>query len=51
MTTAAPLHPDRNLAMELVRATEAAAIRASPFVGKGDKNAADGAAEIGRAHV
>ena len=44
MTTAAPLHPDRNLAMELVRATEAAAIRASPFVGKGDKNAADGAA-------
>jgi len=42
----APLyeHPDRNLAMELVRATEAAAIRAQPFIGKGDKNAADGAA-------
>lgn len=40
----AVLHPDRNLAMELVRATEAAAIRAFPFVGKGDKNAADGAA-------
>lgn len=39
-----PLHPDRNLAMELVRATEAAAIRAYPFIGKGDKNAADGAA-------
>lgn len=37
-------HPDRNLAMELVRATEAAAIRAVPFIGKGDKNAADGAA-------
>ena len=37
-------HPDRNLGMELVRATEAAAIRASPFIGKGDKNAADGAA-------
>lgn len=36
--------PDRNLAMELVRATEAAAIRASPFIGKGDKNAADKAA-------
>ncbi|MGO1539663.1 MAG: class II fructose-bisphosphatase [Leucobacter sp.] len=36
--------PDRNLAMELVRATEAAAIRATPFVGRGDKNAADGAA-------
>jgi fructose-1,6-bisphosphatase II len=30
--------------MELVRATEAAAIRAVPFIGKGDKNAADGAA-------
>lgn len=38
------LHPDRNLAMELVRATEAAAIRAAPWVGRGDKNAADGAA-------
>jgi fructose-1,6-bisphosphatase II len=38
------LHPDRNLAMELVRATEAAAIRATPFIGRGDKNAADGAA-------
>jgi len=37
-------HPDRNLALELVRATEAAAIRAVPWIGKGDKNAADGAA-------
>jgi len=37
-------HPDRNLAMELVRATEAAAIRAAPWIGRGDKNAADGAA-------
>ena len=36
--------PDRNLALELVRATEAAAIRASAFIGLGDKNAADGAA-------
>src|SRR3954453_21685666 len=36
--------PDRNLAMELVRATEAAAIRAVPFIGRGDKNAADKAA-------
>ena len=44
MNYVAPLHPDRNLAMELVRATEAAAIRATPFIGKGDKNAADGAA-------
>ena len=38
------LHPDRNLALELVRATEAAAIRAVPFIGRGDKNGADGAA-------
>lgn len=38
------LHPDRNLAMELVRATEAAAIRAFPFIGRGDKIGADGAA-------
>lgn len=36
--------PDRNLALELVRATEAAAIRASAYIGMGDKNAADGAA-------
>ena len=41
---AVKLRPDRNLAMELVRATEAAAIRAFPFVGRGDKLAADGAA-------
>lgn len=38
------LHPDRSLGMELVRATEAAAIRAVPYIGRGDKNAADGAA-------
>jgi fructose-1,6-bisphosphatase II len=38
------LHPDRNLAMELVRATEAAAIRATPWIGRGEKNLADGAA-------
>jgi fructose-1,6-bisphosphatase II len=37
-------NPDRNLGMELVRATEAAAIRAVPFIGRGDKLAADGAA-------
>jgi fructose-1,6-bisphosphatase II len=35
---------DRNLALELVRATEAAAIRATPWIGKGRKNDADGAA-------
>lgn len=38
------LQPDRNLAMELVRATEAAAVQATPWIGRGDKNAADGAA-------
>lgn len=38
------LHPDRNLALELVRATEAAAIRAVPWIGRGDKLGADGAA-------
>jgi len=36
--------PDRNLALELVRVTEAAALAASRWVGRGDKNAADGAA-------
>jgi fructose-1,6-bisphosphatase II len=36
--------PDRNIAMELVRVTEAAAIAASRFVGRGDKLAADSAA-------
>jgi len=36
--------PDRNLAMELVRVTESAALAAARWVGRGDKNAADGAA-------
>jgi fructose-1,6-bisphosphatase II len=36
--------PDRNLALELVRVTEAAALAASRWVGRGDKNGADGAA-------
>ncbi|NCW83727.1 MAG: fructose-bisphosphatase class II, partial [Acidimicrobiia bacterium] len=36
--------PDRNLALELVRVTESAALAASKWVGRGDKNAADGAA-------
>jgi len=36
--------PDRNLAMELVRTTEAAALAASKWVGRGDKEGADGAA-------
>jgi fructose-1,6-bisphosphatase II len=36
--------PDRNLAMELVRVTEAAAMAAGRWVGRGDKNGGDQAA-------
>src|SRR5216110_1472609 len=36
--------PDRNLALELVRVTEAAALGAGRWVGRGDKEAADQAA-------
>jgi fructose-1,6-bisphosphatase II / sedoheptulose-1,7-bisphosphatase len=39
-----PVPVDRNLALELVRVTEAAALAASRWIGRGDKNAADGAA-------
>ena len=38
---------DRNLALELVRVTEAAALGAAGSVGRGDKNAVDGAAVRG----
>ena len=41
---AVPEIPDRNLALELVRVTEAAAMAAGRWVGRGDKNGADGAA-------
>ncbi|HZG96561.1 MAG TPA: class II fructose-bisphosphatase [Mycobacteriales bacterium] len=44
MTTTPPEAPDRNLAMELVRVTEAAAMAAGRWVGRGDKNGADQAA-------
>ncbi len=40
----APQAPDRNLALELVRVTEAAAMAAARWVGRGDKNGADGVA-------
>jgi fructose-1,6-bisphosphatase II len=36
--------PDRNLALDLVRVTEAAALAASAWIGRGQKEAADGAA-------
>ena len=39
-----PESPDRNLALELVRVTEAAAMAAGRWVGRGDKNGADGVA-------
>ena len=39
-----PQNPDRNLALELVRVTETAAIAAAPWVGRGEKNLADQAA-------
>ncbi|KKO83272.1 class II fructose-bisphosphatase [Corynebacterium otitidis] len=45
MTTPSPHYlPDRNLAMELVRVTEAAALAAGRWVGRGQKNEGDGAA-------
>lgn len=45
MTTPSTIEvPDRNLALELVRVTEAAAMAAARWVGRGDKNGADGAA-------
>jgi fructose-1,6-bisphosphatase II len=40
----APDSPDRNLALELVRVTEAAALAAARWVGRGDKDGADGVA-------
>jgi fructose-1,6-bisphosphatase II len=39
-----PSAPDRNLALELVRVTESAAMGAARWIGRGDKNAADQAA-------
>ncbi len=44
-------HPDRNLALELVRVTEAAALATAPLVGRGDKEAADQAAVDGMRHM
>ncbi|MFC9064033.1 MULTISPECIES: class II fructose-bisphosphatase [Streptomyces] len=40
----APEAPDRNLALELVRVTEAGAMASGRWVGRGDKNGADDAA-------
>ncbi|HJO80384.1 MAG TPA: class II fructose-bisphosphatase [Acidimicrobiales bacterium] len=46
-----PMAPDRNLALELVRVTEAAALAASRWMGRGDKEGADGAAVDAMRHV
>jgi fructose-1,6-bisphosphatase II len=43
--------PDRNLAMEIVRVTEAAALAASRWMGRGDKEGADGAAVDAMRHM
>src|SRR5207249_6909436 len=43
----APVRPDRNLALELVRVTELAAMGAGRWIGRGDKNSADQAAVDG----
>jgi fructose-1,6-bisphosphatase II len=44
MTAEHARQPDRNLALELVRVTESAALAASRWVGRGEKHGADGAA-------
>ncbi|WP_265446004.1 class II fructose-bisphosphatase [Flexivirga meconopsidis] len=46
-----PEAPDRNLALELVRVTEAAAMAGGRWVGRGDKNGADGAAVAAMRHL
>jgi fructose-1,6-bisphosphatase II len=45
--TATGNRPDRNLALELVRVTEAAALAAGRWIGRGDKESADQAAVDG----
>src|SRR6266849_439275 len=42
-----PLIPDRNLALDLVRVTESAALNAGRWVGRGEKESADQAAVDG----
>jgi fructose-1,6-bisphosphatase II len=46
-----PKTPDRNLALELVRVTEAAALASARWVGRGDKELADQAAVDGMHHI
>jgi fructose-1,6-bisphosphatase II len=51
VSTGDPTRPDRNLALELVRVTEAAALAAARMVGRGDKEGADQAAVDAMRHV
>ena len=52
MSTSPPSgKPDRNLALELVRVTEAAALAAARMIGRGDKEGADQAAVDAMRHV
>ncbi|WP_284947739.1 class II fructose-bisphosphatase [Acidisoma cladoniae] len=51
MALQTPQHSDRNMALELVRVTEAAAIAAAQWTGRGDKNSADGAAVEAMRHA
>jgi fructose-1,6-bisphosphatase II len=51
MTPLDATQPDRNLALELVRVTEAAALASARLVGKGDKEAADQAAVDAMRHL
>jgi fructose-1,6-bisphosphatase II len=51
MTAKSRVVVDRNLALEIVRVTEAAAMAASRWVGHGDKNGADGAAVDAMRHM
>jgi fructose-1,6-bisphosphatase II len=50
-TSVPPNLPDRNLALELVRVTEAAALAAARMIGRGDKEGADQAAVDAMRHV
>ena len=51
MSTGSRNTPDRNLALELVRVTEAAALAAARVIGRGDKEGADQAAVDAMRHV
>src|SRR5277367_1293305 len=51
MESSAATKPDRNLALELVRVTEAAALTAARMIGRGDKEGADQAAVDAMRHV